>query len=101
MSDSLSQNNREFPLGINDKKNGIWGEGLRKHLKLGGTILRGHLFPSHFLRAHFLKIKGALLCLMQNLGGGACAPSVPGSYVYVRGERPIAYETLQNYYMLY
>ena len=26
---------------------------------------------------HFLKIKGTLLCLLQNLGGGAHVPPVP------------------------
>ena len=56
-------------------------QGPRKHLKLGGAQ---HFEGTFFFRkrGHFLKIKWAFLCLLQNLG--ARAPSAPGSYVYVR-----------------
>ena len=50
-------------------------QGRRKHLKLG----RARHFEGMFLlkkRGHFLKMKRALLCLLQNLGR-ARAPSVP------------------------
>ena len=47
----------------------------RKHLKLGRAR---HFEGTFFLRKRglFLKIKRALLCLLQNLGG-ALAPSAP------------------------
>ena len=57
-----------------------FSQGRRKHLKLGGA----QHFKSTFSlrkRGHFLKIRRALLCLLQNLGG-VCAPVPPGSYVY-------------------
>ena len=38
----------------------------RKHLKIGGIILRGHFLPSS-KRGHFLKLKRILLCLLQNV----------------------------------
>ena len=50
-------------------------QGRRKHLKLG----RARHFEGMFLlkkRGHFLKMKRALLCLLQNLGR-ARAPSAP------------------------
>ena len=55
------------------------GQGRRKHLKReGSTTLRGHFLLRR--KGNFLKIKRALLCLLQNHGGRA--PSSPGSYVY-------------------
>ena len=46
---------------------------------LGGTTLRGHFFLKK--KGAFLKIKRALLCLLENLGGHV-PPVPPGSYVY-------------------
>ena len=37
---------------------------------LGGTALRGHFFLKE--TGHFLRIKRALLCSLQNLEGGTC-----------------------------
>ena len=44
-----------------------------------GTTSRGHFFLKK--KGHFLKIKRALLCLLQNLGGHV-PPVPPGSYLY-------------------
>ena len=44
-------------------------QGNRQHLKLrGGMTLQGHFF-SLGRRGHFLKMKSALFCLLQNNGG--------------------------------
>ena len=54
-------------------------QGRRKHLKLG---VARHFEGTFFLRnrRHFLKIKRALLCLLQNLGGTfPQCPPVPTS----------------------
>eukprot|EP00112_Aurelia_sp_Birch-Aquarium-sp1_P017464 Seg405.6 transcript_id=Seg405.6/GoldUCD/mRNA.D3Y31 product="hypothetical protein" protein_id=Seg405.6/GoldUCD/D3Y31 len=56
------------------------GQGRRKHLKLGrARHFKGTFFIK--LKGHFLKIKRALLCLLQNLGGtrAPSAPPVPTS----------------------
>ena len=45
---------------------------------LGGTTLQGNFLIK--LKGRFLNIKRALLCLLQNFGGGLC-PSAAGSYV--------------------
>ena len=54
-------------------------QGRRRHFKLGGAR---HFEGTFFLRerGHFLEIKRALLCLLQNLGG-MCpqCPLVPTS----------------------
>ena len=50
-------------------------QGRMKHLKLGGNF-KGTFFIK--LKGQLLKIKRALLCLLQNLGG-TCPP---GSYVF-------------------
>ena len=48
----------------------------------GGTTLQGHFFfkeKGAFSKIKaFSKIERALLCLLQNLGGGARAPNAPG-----------------------
>ena len=41
-------------------------KGTGKHLKLGGTHFEGTFFLKK--RVHFLKIKSALPCILQNLG---------------------------------
>ena len=50
-------------------------QGRRKHLKLGGHDASKALVPLE-KKGHFLEIKRALLCLLQNLGG-ARAHSAP------------------------
>ena len=61
----------------------LFQQGRRKHLKLGGAP---HLEGTFFLRkrGHFLKIKRALLCLLQNLVGTCpqCPPPVPTSMCF-------------------
>ena len=59
----------------------LFAQGRRKHLKLGGAR---HFEGAFFLRkrGHFLKVKRALLCLLQNLGRHM-PPVPPGFYVYV------------------
>ena len=47
---------------------------------LGDTMLRGHFVLKK--KGHFLRIKRALLCLLQNLGGVRAPSAPPGSYVY-------------------
>ena len=55
-------------------------QGRRKHLKLGDTALRGHFFVEK--KGAFSKIKRALVCLLQKLGG-TCpqGPLLPMSMV--------------------
>ena len=48
-------------------------QGRRKYLKRGSTTIQEHLFLKQ--KGQFLKIKRALLCLLQNLGGHV--PPVP------------------------
>ena len=57
-----------FPLGFPT-------QGRRKHLKLGGARNFEGTFFFLRKRGHFQKIKRALLCLLQNLGGHV--PPVP------------------------
>ena len=55
----------------------------RRISNLGGTTLRGHFSLRE--KGHFLKMKKALLCLLQNLGGHTPpVPPPPGYYVYER-----------------
>ena len=51
---------------------------VRSISNLGGTTLRGNFFLRK--KGHFLKIKRALLCLLQNLE--ATCPQYPSSYIY-------------------
>ena len=55
-------------------------QGRRKHPKFGGAQ---HFERTFYFRkrGHFLKIKKALLCLLQNLLGSV-PPAPPDSYVY-------------------
>ena len=53
-------------------------QGRTKHLKLGGTTLRGHFLVKK--KRAFSKNKGALICLLKNHGG--MCPSAPCHYVY-------------------
>ena len=62
-------------------------QGRRKYLKLGGgTALRGHFFLKK--KGAFIRLKSALLCLLQNLGGAHApsAPPVPTSLRVIKGE---------------
>ena len=46
-----------------------FNQGHGRHLELGGHNTPRALFSFKWGGGHFLKIKGALLCLLQNLGG--------------------------------
>ena len=60
----------------------IISQGRRKHFKLGGARhFKGTFFIT--LKGHFLKIKRALLCLFQNLGGHV--PPVPPRFLRLWG----------------
>ena len=63
----------------------------------GDTTLQGHFFIK--LKGQFLKIKRALLCLFQNLGGGAHVPSSYGPVCFciaLAGEHSIFTSTLST-----
>ena len=53
----------------------------RKLHSWAGTKEASETWRGTILRGHFLRMKRALLCLLQNLGGHV----PPGSYVYVPG----------------
>ena len=63
-------------------------QGRSKHLKLGGAR---HFEDTFFLRkrGYFPKMKRALLCLLQSLGGTCPQCPTPGSYVYVENPPPL------------